>query len=513
MMFGPVQLDEAVGTRLGHSVRAGKRLPKGHVVTGADVDAMREAGLREVVVARFAPDDVEENEAAAAIAAALATPTVRAADAATGRCNLYAERDGLFVADREQVDALNAVDPGITLATLADATPVRAGRMVATVKIIPFAVPQRRLQAALARAAGAADVLAYRSMRVAMISTTLPTLKDSVISRTEGVTRERLKGIGAGLVAHERVPHAVEPLAKAVSDTDADLTLVFGASAVADVDDVVPAAIRAAGGSVERVGMPVDPGNLLCFGRVAGREIIGAPGCARSPVPNGFDWALQRLAVGLPLTGEWVRSLGVGGLLMESGARPIPRENLRSTVEAIVLAAGRSRRMGADNKLTLLLEGKPVVAHAVDAVVGAGIVPVVVTGHDADAVREALTGRDVRFVHNAAFAAGMSTSLKAGLSALDDGVEGAMVVLGDMPFVTRAHLDAVRGSAHTPALSVSGGALMPPAFLPARLFASVLALGGDRGAAALLRGDPSLRRVAAPRDTLRDIDVPEDIPA
>ena len=82
----------------------------------------------------------------------------------------------------------------------------------------------------------------------------------------------------------------------------AELILVFGASAIADRRDVIPAAIEAVGGRIEHFGMPVDPGNLMLVGDLAGRPVLGAPGCARSPKENGFDWILARLLAGLPVT-------------------------------------------------------------------------------------------------------------------------------------------------------------------------------------------------------------------
>ncbi|TIO38818.1 MAG: 4-diphosphocytidyl-2C-methyl-D-erythritol kinase, partial [Mesorhizobium sp.] len=96
-----------------------------------------------------------------------------------------------------------------------------------------------------------------------------------------------------------------------------DMVVIFGASALADFADVIPAAIEKAGGKVIRAGMPVDPGNLLVLGTLDGKRVIGAPGCARSPKENGFDWVLDRLIAGLDVTAGDIAGMGVGGLLME----------------------------------------------------------------------------------------------------------------------------------------------------------------------------------------------------
>src|SRR5262249_47827061 len=179
----------------------------------------------------------------------------------------------------------------------------------------------------------------------------------------------------------------------------AELVLVFGASAIADRRDVIPAAIEAAGGAVEHFGMPVDPGNLMLIGELAGRPVLGAPGCARSPKENGFDWILARLLAGLPVSRADITGLGVGGLLMEIVTRPQPREAPREAppperrrIAAIVLAAGRSTRMGS-NKLVAELNGKPLVRIAAEQALASRADPViVVTGHEPERVEKALAG-------------------------------------------------------------------------------------------------------------------------
>ena len=160
---------------------------------------------------------------------------------------------------------------------------------------------------------------------------------------------------------------------------------MFGASAIADRRDVIPAAVEAVGGTIEHFGMPVDPGNLMLVASAAGRPVLGAPGCARSPKENGFDWVLARLLCGLPVTRRDITGMGVGGLLMEIVTRPQPREIAQPAgrhVAAIVLAAGRSTRMGGPNKLLAEIGGKPLVRIAAEQALASRARPVVVvTGH------------------------------------------------------------------------------------------------------------------------------------
>jgi molybdenum cofactor cytidylyltransferase len=333
MIFGEVGIEEAVGAIAAHTVRAGGVVVKKGSTFGPDaVAALRQAGVERVVAARLEAGDVPEDEAALRLSHAIAGPGVTVERPFTGRSNLFARAAGVLIVDRPGIDRVNALDEAITVATLPALKPVVTGEMVGTVKIIPYAVPgealDRAVQAAAAVPGGVLGVAPYRRRRVGVISTMLPGLKDTVVAKTLDTLGERLAPTGAGIVSDLRVPHLVEPLAAALAAQGregADLVVVFGASAVADRRDVVPAAIEAAGGTVDHLGMPVDPGNLLLLGRIGDVPVIGAPGCARSPKENGFDWVLHRLLADVAVSRADIMALGVGGLLMEIVSRGQPR--------------------------------------------------------------------------------------------------------------------------------------------------------------------------------------------
>lgn len=500
MKFGSIPLDEAEGAVLAHSITVGgRRLRKAHVLERADIEALRLAGIGEVVAAVLSPDDMGEDAAATAIAESFVTRGVEIKPASTGRVNLHALASGVFTVDRAAVDALNAVDPEITLATLAEHAVVEAGQMVATVKIIPFAVERTKIQAALTGRKEIFAVNAFSPRRVGIIQTVLPGLKDSVLAKTARVTAERLARSGSKIMQERRPPHETAAVAAEIAamQADNDLILVFGASAMSDADDVIPAAIRAAGGHVIRAGMPVDPGNLIVLGEVDGKAVIGAPGCARSPKENGFDWVLDRLMAGLEIASDDIATMGVGGLLMEIGTRPQPREDSRATVtevHAIMLAAGQSSRMGGPNKLLALFSGEALIHRTASAAIASGVSgTVVVTGHQAARIRQALDGLDVRFAHNPDFAAGLSGSLKTGIAALPEGTAGALVMLGDMPAIgakdLRRLIDAFRAAGGASIVRAThAGKRGNPVILPKALFSAVTQLEGDTGARHLVEG-------------------------
>lgn len=503
MIFGEIPVSETVGTRLAHGVRtANLSLHKGHVVTLADRDALIAAGITTVSAVRLEEGDIGEDEAALLIAAAIAPDHLTFTPPATGRINLHAAANGLFVVDRSAIDRFNRVDPAITIATLPDHAGVAAGDMVATIKIIPLAVAGdlARKAATVMAMDRALEVKPFRAHAVGLIATELPTLKASVMDKTRRLLEQRLQPSASRLTGEVRVAHDAGALSQAIrrSALENDLVIVFGASAVTDTHDVIPAAIRAAGGVVEHVGMPVDPGNLLVLGRVGAVPVIGAPGCARSPKENGFDWILARIFAGENPGAQEITGMGVGGLLAEIPSRPQPRD-LRApepalSVAAIVLAAGRASRMNGSHKLLAAFDGTALVRRSADAALAAKPARVlVVTGHRADEVEAELTRLRVDIVRNPDHAQGMSTSLRAGVAALGPGCDGAVIMLADMPHVTgadiRSLLDAFAAAGgHAIVRAVSGGKRGNPVVLPRSTFAAIRELEGDVGARHIVEG-------------------------
>jgi molybdenum cofactor cytidylyltransferase len=515
MKFGPTPLDAAEGAILAHTIRLPENtsprvLKKGTVLDAAALDALRRAGHAEIVAARLEPGDIPEDEAAQRLGEVLLGPLLARSRAATGRVNILADAAGLFVVDEALVNRLNRLDESLTLATLPNHTPVSAREMLATVKVIPFSAPAGALQLAevVARGGRALAVHPFRPLKVGLVLSDLPGMKDSILEGTVDATEARINALSGTLLPPIRCRHEENAIAEALAKLrrqGAELLLVAGASAVVDRRDAGPAAIVRAGGRIEHFGMPVDPGNLICLGALPfpGGEVpaMVLPGCARSPKLNGFDWVLHRLFAGLKVTGADLAGMGVGGLLKEIETRPLPREQAAAQaqsgaaprrprqVAALVLAAGRSRRMAPLNKLMVTDKaGVPMVARVVNNVLDSRARPVIaVTGYEAQRVEEVLAGRPVLIAHAEEYAEGLSGSLKAGLAALPPEVEGVLVCLGDMPLVTGAMLDRLM-AAFDPE---EGRAIVMPTFrgkqgnpmLWSREFIpEMLAITGDVGA-------------------------------
>ena len=530
MRFGRIGVADAAGTVLAHSMRVGGRtFRKGRVLSAEDVEVLEREGCDAVVGARFDPGDVTEDGAAETAARALAGGGVRVGAPFTGRCNVFAAADGLLLVSAPDIDRFNAVDEALTVATLPAPRAVREGEMLATVKVIPFAVPGAVLDRALARLGPepAIRVGAFEPMTAAVIQTRLPATKETMLDKTSRVLRSRIEALGGCIAGDTRCAHDAGSVSQAVGsalDSGAGIVLIAGASAIVDRRDVVPAGIVAAGGEVLHLGMPVDPGNLLLLARCRGRPVLGLPGCARSPVLNGLDLVLERLAARLEVAPRDIMAMGVGGLLKETAARSQPRRGSRDPgparaprVSALVLAAGRSTRMGPVNKLLAPLGGRAMVRAVVDELAGSSVRPVVVvTGHEAERVEEALAGAGARLVHNPEYRQGLSGSIRAGLAALPESAEAAVICLGDMPLVTSAHVDRLV-AAFDPAegreicVPVFEGKRGNPVLFARRFFDEIAGVRGDVGARHLIgEYEEYVCEVAmGDRAVLVDVDSPQ----
>ncbi|MBD8891782.1 NTP transferase domain-containing protein [Roseibium litorale] len=536
MEFGPVPTATAAGCILAHATRAGSAIfKKGRKLSEDDIAVLLEAGVEGLTVGRLSPGDIGEDEAARMIAEAAGGDNLDVDVPFTGRVNLYASASGIFTVDRQAVDAMNRIDPGITIATLPAFEPVDAGRMVATAKIIPFAVGGKQTQTAAEAISGALNVAPYRPRKVGLVATCLPHLKPSTMDKTRQVLGARLSPSGSTLLAEERVPHTESAVSDALSrlhQLGAGFFVLFGASAVVDGDDVLPSGIRRAGGTVEHFGMPVDPGNLLLTGTYKGLPVIGAPGCARSPKENGFDWVLNRLLADIPVTGQDITGMGVGGLLMEISSRPqlrtqSPLQTRKDAphkadpkVAVVILAAGKSSRMGGPNKLLAHLHGKSLIRTAADAALASKAVKtIVVTGHMAEAIEDELAATAAHLTHNPEFNEGMAGSILAGLGQAGEECDAVLIMLGDMPAIGTDVLNGMisqyAASPGTPIIvATADGKRGNPVLWDKQFFPDLRRLEGDIGARHIIAANPQLVGEYEIGGAARlDLDTPEALEA
>ena len=534
MIFGEFRCEEAEGVTLAHTLNlGGKTLKKGRVLGAADIVLLKQAGIERVTGARMDEGDLDENAGAAAIAALLVGPNTETRRPYTGRCNVHASVRGVLRVDAARIDALNALGEAVAVGTLPDYALARHGQVLATIKIIPFAVTRELVERCRVIAAGEPllRLAPLAPRRAALILGELPGMKENVFRGTVTATRNRLEGLGSRLALVLRCRHGkgeYESRLREARAAGCDLLLIAGATVTKDRLDTVPAAVTAVGGTVDHFGMPVEPGNMLLLAHIEEVPVLVLPGCARSRRSNGLDWVLQRLHAGLPLGRAEIMRMGVGGLIRsprepedeeEGDTESVPTVPAgAANVAALVLAAGQSSRMGGANKLLAEVDGVPMLLRAVNAALASKAASVtVVLGHEAERAEALLAGRRINIVRNTEFAQGMSTSLRAGIAALPAEAEAAVVLLADMPRISAVHVDHLIDAfeAKQPSIVVPqrGGRRGNPILWPREFFAAMQAVAGDQGARGVLEANAGrIRFVDVNDDAIHaDVDTPEDL--
>jgi molybdenum cofactor cytidylyltransferase len=337
MKFEPVPLSDAKGKILGHNIAGanGQRLlRKGKPLTDEDLEKLRMLGRSSVYVAEIEQDDVEENRAARRVAEAVCGTGLHITSVSSGRANLLANEQGILRVDVERLAQINDRD-GITLATLMTHSPVHIRQIVATIKIIPYAVQESIVRAAEAIASGSNPIVRVDSLpchSVGMILSGSNFMHQRLVSDFAPL-RDRIDKLGSSVTRTDFVALDDESDEAALTDMlkqqiafGIRMILLAGETAIMDAHDIVPRAVERAGGHVASVGAPVDPGNLLMLAYINDVPVVGAPGCARSRKTNIVDWILPRLLVGDRLTRRDIVALGHGGLLQDVRERGMPRD-------------------------------------------------------------------------------------------------------------------------------------------------------------------------------------------
>jgi len=502
MVFAELNLDNAIGCYLAHSQKTlHGRIPKGSKLDEKLIQQLLSSGITHATVAKLDSDDIHEDVAATKLASAVCAIGVRATSARAGRVNLYSTVNGVCHFNPDVIIRANSIDESITIATVAANQWLLKGKMLATIKIIPYAVKADKLAEVVSILSETPiKVIAPSPHKSALIQTQLPTISNAVLDKTRAITEQRLVQRLASLEYEDRCLHdihALSDLIKQATSNSLHWLFIVGASAVSDREDVIPKAIVKAGGTIERYGLPIDPGNLLLLARLGSMVIIGLPGCARSAKQNGFDLVLDRLACSLPITSAWITSLSVGGLLTEIADRPKPRVSIAQnpTVNGLLLAAGMSRRTGASNKLLHPYKTLPLAHYAADALIKSKVDRIVaITGHEHEKLLALLKETRIECHYNSSYASGMASSLSAGVSCLINS-DAIIVCLADMPHVSSQvinHLiDAFyTNTQHSLFIPTFEGRPGNPVLITKVFFDTLLSREGDSGARYLAKQYP-----------------------
>lgn len=336
MKFGTVASSQAVGKILAHAIvdeQGHKVISKGHVLNEADIVRLQTLHIEQIVAVELAANDLGENEAAERVGKALAGMGLRILAPGVGRANVIATQDGPLCVNVTALERLNNIDEGITIASLRQHSLVKEGQLVALVKIIPFGIDAARVIDVEAMARESEPILWVRplqSRKVSLIVSGPESTRERLLNAFSVPIRTRIENLGSHLENILYVEHQAECIAQAIHlqvEAGAELVMIASISAISDRNDVVPSALREAGGNVAHLGVPVDPGSLMMLGYLGQVPILGTPGCVKSLKTNVVDWVLPRLLAGERLTRVDLVAMGHGGLLDDISERPMPRQH------------------------------------------------------------------------------------------------------------------------------------------------------------------------------------------
>jgi molybdenum cofactor cytidylyltransferase len=287
---------------------------KGAPLSEDEIRTLFERGVQELHIAVPARDDVAEDEAAARLGAAVAGAGVVLDEARFGQTSLRAARRGFLRVDRRLLERVNNC-AGVLLLTAEPDRPVDVGTTLGVIKCAPLFLPDQTIQSVVGLAASVVEVETFTSLRVGLVAPR-DRLRGGAFDRAQSALGGALAWYGSTLEHALGTEATVDALASAYRDLERmDLILAAGASGT-DPLDVVFEGLRQAGGTVEQMGIPAEPGTACWIGQLGSAPVLGLASCELFGQPGALDLLLPRLHTGAALDAELLKDLALGGLLL-----------------------------------------------------------------------------------------------------------------------------------------------------------------------------------------------------
>ena len=330
MFFGKVKTELSLGGILSSSIEIYKnknkiKISKGTIINKNLLDLLLLNNVKHIKCARLDDDEIDENSSVHEISKKIIASkksNIIIQDPKNGRCNLVSSVDGIITFQPNQLFSINSVTNDIGIASLKAFSKVKKNQIVASIKAIPFGIKKNNLQNIINVCQECFKILPFQKKNIHLIQTTNQNTRAKILEKTLEVTKDRLSSCGNNKIVEKKCSHEIksicEQLKKSVNE-DADIILIFGTSAISDINDIIPQSILEINGRILRLGMPVEPGNLILLAEIKISKkhisIIGMPGCARSKKENGVDWILWRKLCDLKISSDDINHMGNGGLL------------------------------------------------------------------------------------------------------------------------------------------------------------------------------------------------------
>jgi molybdenum cofactor synthesis domain-containing protein len=321
-----IKVEDAIGTVLCHDITRivlgegkGPAFRKGHMITAEDIPELRKLGKRHVYVWKLDDGLVHENDAAIRIARAISGTGLAVSEPREGKVNLIAQGDGLCKIDEELLYEINMIEE-VTVATRSNRRPIRAGEMVAGVRVIPLVFAEEKLNRieSLTKGKQLIQVIPYAALQAGIVITGNEVYSGLIDDQFGPVLKNKMASYGCSIIGQTIVPDEVAKISQAVLDhihAGAQIVLVTGGMSV-DPDDVTPSALRAAGAEIVSYGAPVLPGSMMMAAYIGDVPVLGLPGCVMYNHVTVFDLILPTILTGEKITRPMLVRLGLGGLCL-----------------------------------------------------------------------------------------------------------------------------------------------------------------------------------------------------
>ena len=328
-----VNVEDAVGMTLCHDLTEmkdgfkGPAFRRGHVIREEDIPHMLDLGKRTVFVWEENAGEIHEEDAARRMAAMVPVDGAHYTEPSEGKVVLTADRDGMFRVRTDLLRQVNSIGD-LTISTLPDHFPVRAGMRLASMRIVPLVTREEQILQAETMCAGQKliQLLPYRPLRAGIIITGSEIYHGRIRDRFEPVARKKLAaypGTVVGVKICDDDPEMLAGAAEELLRQGADF-LIFSGGMSVDPDDLTPTAIAKLGCKIISHGVPSQPGNMTLVAYLEDVPVLGVPGAAVSMPVTIFDVLLPQIYTGLRLTKDDIVRLGEGGLCQLCGSCRFP---------------------------------------------------------------------------------------------------------------------------------------------------------------------------------------------
>lgn len=318
-----VKVQDAIGMTLCHDITAmvdgfkGAAFKRGHVVTQEDIPRLLDIGKQHVFIWEENAGEIHEEDAARRLSQMTAVDGAHYGSISEGKIQLFADQDGMFRVDKALLAAVNRIGD-ITITTLPDHYPVKAGDRLASMRIVPLVTEERQIAEAEALCAGKQlyDLRPFKPLKVGIIITGSEIYHGRIKDKFERVARAKLAHYPAEILGVHVCDDELDMIVGAGRALLAEGTelLIFSGGMSVDPDDLTPSAIREMGAEIISYGVPSQPGNMTLVAYLDQAALLGVPGAAISRPTTMFDVLLTQIFCGDPLTKDDLIRLGEGGL-------------------------------------------------------------------------------------------------------------------------------------------------------------------------------------------------------